>query len=233
MKNLLLAFALILFTPFAFAQLGGAGGDFATITDLIDPSAANTDLLYGKKSNVVGSPFWGDEWQKGYVKLKSGQQVEEMEMKYDLYNDVLIVKLDEKSGSMGLLPLSEFTLGDLIFKPYILGSLPKERFAQVLFEDDKATFVKQGKVTLVKGDAHAQQGGYGESKAMKDQLKRANIYWVMVDGAKFRQVKLGKSFIKDVLPDQQSKLLAYAKKEKLKLKDEIDIVRLLQYYSSL
>jgi hypothetical protein len=109
---------------------------FAQISNTVYASSAK-NIIREKKSNtddVVGSPYLVDGWVKGNVKFKDNSFARNGDLKYDVQDDVLVVKGEDGVENVFAAPVDEFTLN--------VGG--KER----LFKTGANKYVKENKLNL-------------------------------------------------------------------------------------
>ncbi|MEO1054776.1 MAG: hypothetical protein AAFX87_29355, partial [Bacteroidota bacterium] len=120
-----------------------------TIMDVIDPNYQNQKLLETQAyDDILGSPYFDDDWHTGTIVTNNDQKFEDVQIKYDAYADELLVK--QKSGkeivvSKSMVKSFFYTKsGDSYkyhFKPIKSGKKGGKEFHQVLYE---------GKLSLLK-----------------------------------------------------------------------------------
>ena len=239
MQRILFISLFIISYTSSFAQLGNSTSGSTSVTDVIDPSYQNTGLRYAERfKEVEGSPYLFDTWKSGELVTSVGKKVEGLTLKFDAYSNILVLQKEEEEVALMDGAISEFSLFDLegkqmLFRKFPLGKMGKQVFAQILFYG-KLILVKHHKVSRVRKENNS--GGYGDAGNMKEteHFSHTNVYYIkQKESDTFEPFKPNRKAMLKMLPDHQDEITSYMKKEKLKLKDDDEIIQLLQYYESL
>lgn len=188
-----------------------------------------------KYTNINGSPYWDNTWQRGTVKFANGQVIKNMLLKYDQVDDMLLFKNAKGDSLRFVLPVTEFTLpaqkeGETAL-PVFRNQFPAvdgnntNNYYEVLY-DGKTKFLKRTKKTLV-----TQPSQYSSAVKQKDIVQRID-YFISKSGL-LVAVKLDKKSFLKVLNDKSSSIDEYAGKNNLNFKKESDCRKIAAFYDSL
>lgn len=188
-------------------------------------------LLTSDNLREEGSPLLTVNWLSGLVKFSNGSTYKSDFLKYDLEKDQLYFK-DTKSDDLLLfaLPVSEFSLQigkqSLLFRSgYAAVDRNKPTtFYQVLVE---------GGVQLVK---HITKQPFDErayNSATTTRTYKQDEYYYLAKNNVPVKIKKDKKQVIAALGNRATELEAYCVEQKLNLKNEEDLVKLIVFYNSL
>ena len=205
---------LIIFPAALFSQ--------NVLHDPVSNKIFNTD----KYSSISGSPFLSDKWQQGSVTTSKGVY-KNLALKLDAYSNVLLYNKDDEAYEFQDEVFSFTFEGSKDTLNYRKGltapSLRAEQFVQVLVD---------GKTSLYRSDIKLFAEINQINKGLVKSFSTSTRYFVSKDG-NMHLVKLNKQELLDLFADKQSELEAAMKSERLEIKREADVVRLLKLYNSL
>ena len=189
-------------------------------------------LLERRYTDVQGSPYMTDNWQKGTVKLGNGQVHKNVDLKYDKAAEQLTFKGKEGTPLTFIQPVKEFTLpmdngtGVMVFrngyKP--VDDAASNTFYQVLSDGETALLKRSIKKVL-------ENKPYNSATTVKT-FADVNNYYLVKNGSLIKV----KRDAKDILPnltDYSAELQSFIKENKLNLKSEPALIMLITYYNSL
>lgn len=188
-------------------------------------------LLTSNNLREEGTPLLTSNWLSGIVKFSNGTTYKTDFLKYDLEKDQLYFK-DTKSDELLLfaLPVSEFSLHigkqTLLFKSgyAIVDRNKPTTFYQVLVD---------GGVQLVK---HSTKQAFDErayNSATTTRTYKEDEYYYLVKNNVPVKIKKDKKQVIIALGNRAAELEAYCAEQKLNLKNEEDLVKLIVFYNSL
>ncbi|CAM4346674.1 hypothetical protein [Gillisia hiemivivida] len=202
-------------------------------------SAQNIDLptdyvrntLDGKndrQKNVVGSPYQNEDFQPGIVTI--ADKSFNTSIRYNALNDVF-----ETKNQVG-----EITA--LIRRPDIKITMDgKQHKIQTYIDDNNMSkqryfvILAEGETMLLKNEGiefkEAQQASSSYSQSKPASLVPYTKYYLKRGDQKAVEVNLRKKSILKILDDKRAE--KYVKENKLKLKNEEEVVRVLNHYNSL
>jgi hypothetical protein len=188
-------------------------------------------LLTSSNIREEGTPLLTTTWLKGLVKFTNGTTYKADFLKYDLEKDQVYFK-DAKSDELlqFALPVSEFSLvigqENLVFKS---GYLAVDRnkpssFYQVLVD---------GGVQLLKHRIKQPFDERAFNSATTTRTYKEDEYFYLAKKNTPVKIRKDKKQILTVLGNYTAELEAYIAEEKLNLKNEEDLVKLIVFYNSL
>ncbi len=179
-------------------------------------------------SQIKGSPFLFDDFITGQIKLKNGK-IYQGPLRYDIYGNQIEFKTSNGDVLSVVNPgdIESVVLRDAILV-YVSENSSKDKGS---FYEEKVSgkydlFVKHN--VAYKDPEPAKP--YFEPKPATF-VKKDNEYFVNSD-AGLIQIK-NKNTVLDVLPEKKSEIESYIKKEKLKISEEVDLVKIVELLNKL
>lgn len=202
-------------------------------------SSKGNDLMSIKAyAGIKGTPYLVDTWSMGSVVMNNGKVFENLRLKYDMSEDNVLVwdKTDKKiyptknitksfnfTDSTGV---SHFFI-NISDKEYKFDIDIDYGFFELLYNGKTKLLVKRKKYLH-----HVDpQGGYSDNKSYDEFRTEAPVYYWINQAGKLFELKKGKKSVLSLLNDDGT-LANYAKKQKLKLKKEQEIIQLLEFYDN-
>ncbi|MEZ2415721.1 hypothetical protein ACA086_12205 [Muriicola sp. E247] len=219
-KNLMLVFAL------------GATFTYAQNIELPTEFISNTTLggvNSGLPANVQGSPYANEEFVLGKVYAK-GQDPYNGLLRYNAYQDGIEMKTDK--GIITLLK-RDYLSAVIEGKHYRIenykknGAIRKTYFVE-MNKGNARLLLKQSKKFV---EERAATSSYSKDKPAK--FEDDNSYYIITEGNPGIEIKLKSKDVISALPDHQKEVEVFAKKNKLKMKTEEEVIQVLAYYNSL
>jgi hypothetical protein len=205
------------------------------LSDIIDPTMINSTLFYaGKYKEIAGSPYLEKEIQKGIIILKDDRKVENVMIRYNAFEDALLYQIGEDQITMLDPPVIngfEYRKNGNVVKYISISILEGKRHFYEIIYAGKSTLVVQHQIKLTKKTNNA--GSYGASDMQGSAFKQSDNYFLMDATGKSSEVNLTKKSLISALGLHEEELQAFIKKNKLKVKENTDLVRLMEYYDSL
>ncbi|PTX22215.1 hypothetical protein C8N40_10137 [Pontibacter mucosus] len=185
--------------------------------------------------DVQGSPYLFDDWKKGNVTLADGTTFEGMALMYDQITDEVIFRNDQGQAQAFLQPVVMFTfsLGEDGVKEakrnFRKGYAPVDgasagAFYEVLADGDTQLLKRYSKTIF-------EETPYGTATKVKKFQENTSYYVAKAD--KLEKVKQDKKSILNALPDKAPALEKYMKENRLNLRNDSDIIKLVDHYNSL
>jgi len=193
--------------------------------------------LVGKRDhylNVEGSPYLSSEWLTGDLKLPNLKVYKDLSIRYDEVEDLIYLKSGDDDNVMLKERPIEFNLAfpeeeGIIQRHFRLG------FTDVPGTTPSSYFevLEDGKVKLLKRSSKIiQQNKEYNSNITVKSFFHVITYYLYRDG-KGIAVKKDKKSIFGALGDKQTELEAYVRNNKLNLKTDAGIEKLVGYYNTL
>lgn len=185
-----------------------------------------------KKINADGSPYVDEE----FTSIKIDQYSDKIYTgRYNAYNDEMEVKV-EGGKIVALDNKSEltvrFTSKNKVYKTYNYttdNGVSKRGFLVVVEESDKYALLKREYIKYYQGEEATSS--YQQDKPATFRREDDTYFLKMDDKMMYIPLKK-KSFLK-AFPEHSSELKSYIKENKIKLKDEEDLAKIIKYISEL
>lgn len=187
----------------------------------------------GQYKDTNGSPYFIEEYKSGTIIDKSGK-VRNVFLKYDtyqeeveLFNDGKPLLIDKNVYPRFTIEFIEEKLGKKVkytFSNEIqIPGQKKSKYSLLLAEGEKVKIVKVFETVL----NQSQDAGYGGS-VTPHWFQTKEIYYILKPDGKFLEVKpSNKSLLKAF--DNNSTLKSHLKKQKIKIRDEKDLVGVVDF----
>ena len=195
----------------------------------------NVQTFDNRYEGTKGTPYVFETWFPGEIFLKSKSRVLVKEMNYNCYDNELVY-LDPATKVTRL--INRFTVDlfyilngsdTLIFVPIVPENDGEFLFAQVLYNGGSMVYKRHQK-EFVRAN---YEGGYSADRKYDEFADKSDLYISRQNDEKFYKVKKSKKQILEAFPGTEDEISSYIKAEKLDLKDEEDVIKLLKYYDSL
>jgi hypothetical protein len=212
---------------FLAIALGLALSSSAQIAYLQDPVSA-TVFNTERYSEIKGSPYLLNKWLNGTATTDKGVY-NKLTLKLDVYNNTLVFNKDDQPyefqediRSFTLIPSYKDTM---YFRKGIAGGgLKPEQYVQILAEGAKASAYRSD-IKLVSEMSEVNRG-------MVKTFNSSVRYFIVKNNSPVL-VKLNKKEVLAVLNDQEAKLSAFMEENKISLKREAELAKVVAYYNTL
>jgi hypothetical protein len=182
----------------------------------------------------VGDKYLYPDWMTGNVLQEDGKFYNNMSLKYDLYNDMIIFNSTDNVPMAFKYPIKEFQLMHKrsLEEPFSLfkngfppfGNYSAKTFYQVLTEG-KTSLIKKPYKSII------ETIPYGESE-LKKTFGTNELYFLHHNG-KMVKIQKSKNSVLEVLGDKKSELIEFIKDKKLRMKSDSDLVAVVNHYNAL
>lgn len=192
-------------------------------------AAANPDY-----SNINGTPYVFEDFQKGNFYFSNKTFITDKLINYNCYTDEVLFSDEKNIYSANSQDMDYFTIipGNsgtvLLFKQVFLPSEKKRIFMQVLYKGE-SLLLKRYRKEFLKADLDQP---YGSNRQM-DEYNDYYEYYVSVTGKEPVMLKPRKSAVNEVFIDKSDIMEDFIKDENIDLKNESDLVRLVEYYDKI
>lgn len=194
-----------------------------------------TPFSMAKYANVTeGSPYFKDEWMRGAVIVKSGDQYNNQILKLDLISNEL-----HYLDSLGQEMITTEKVVEIVMKDSLSGKqyhfvhssaidVPKSEkpltgWYELLSMGAADMFCKHQKEIV-------ETRPYG-SATYEESIKTVNDYFIAYNGSFYRIKKI--KDVPDILSNKRTELINYINNKELSGKSESDYSSLIDYYNSL
>jgi hypothetical protein len=184
---------------------------------------------------VKGSPFYHEEWVKGKVLFESGRTAENIQLKYNVYEDELLI-LQPETGAIYIDKnnVSSFAFlhqDPMIEEWFIKYPHPKKAGSSQYFR-----MVFKGKVNLLEHikivfEKANYEGGYSNDKRY-DEFKSYNTYYYSTASTPAQKLKSTAGGVAKIFPDKQSQVKQYIVENLLDCRKPEDLIQIFEYYEN-
>jgi hypothetical protein len=209
---------------------------FAQIANV--PGMGNEVLRTKKYTDISGSPYLYPEWKSGTIIDKNGKTYPNSLIKYDAYGDVVEIN---QEGTILVLNSDQYKSFQLGFADDATNKVTRQTFRsgfnQIPGVSSKAYFeiLHEGQVLVLKRYdikfVEEVVNSYGTAAQTK-RFQRSERYYI-VNGDKATEFKLNAKSFLAALGEKQADMEKFIAKEKIKMKSEDDVAKVMAHYESL
>ena len=205
-----------------------------TMSDKSSPlvaTAAGNPLKVTYYSDYVGSPFFNVDWVKANIMFRTGTVIQDTLVKYCDLKDQLYTQ--GKGDMYGL--FNNTVIAFTIFNPNGTlshfsvfpgnGKFADGAFFEILCDGD-VKLLKKNVKTISENKADISTAVF--SRIIVDNID----YYILINNKVVRIKKDLKSVV-PIFKDKQKELYSYVQTNKLNLKNEADLIKLVNYYNTL
>ena len=178
-------------------------------------------------TDVIGSPFLNDAFVNGNVVLTNGVKFKSVLLKYSSYNDELFFKNPKDESLLSfVVPVKSF---ELLGQTYVNGFPRIDNFTENSFYE---LIANSSVKLLLKNYKTILENKPYNSASVEKKFEDNKIYYVFKAG-KMKRFKPSKKDFMETFADKSSEIDIFLKKEKVDFKNNADLVKVFEYYSSL
>jgi len=230
MKRINLVLFFFVLSLFSFSQTVDMTA--RRFLDQIFDYSNNKEFLAAQYTDIKGSPYFSEKWLKGKVFLSDQVWFDNLQIKFDEYNNSFIVNWHDTAFQISsvvkqiiLYPGSDTSNG-LVFKNgYAINEKISTKIYLEVLAEGKMSFLKYPKKEI---DDYTEYGDATKYKRFEEVYR----YFIFVNGD-FKEVTLTKKNLQDVLPDKWTQVSEYLAKYKVNLKAQEGWKLVIGYYNSL
>jgi len=243
MKKILLLSLCVLFNLSSFAQVSEMMGfrDWRDISDAYYVKFQDNSEF--DLEDVKGSPFLDEDFSFGNILDENSNQRVETYLRYDIYNDVFEIQLDNRTDKINTLDRTTnfvYYLNDEKFVLIKTNILNVEQYnsgngyvVELIPESDNATLYKRYYIELKPGSKALTS--YQED--IPPTIDKEIMYIVKLEGD-YYELPADKKDIIEVFPDNQDKIKKYIKEKKFKFRGgdkevQDQVLQVVRYYNTL
>lgn len=181
-------------------------------------------------SELSGSPYLSNDWIKGTIILGDGKVVDNLDIKFDQFTDAILYKNDKGEELEVAEPVKEFKVNikntDRLFRSGFkpAGNNTETNFYEVLV-DGNLKFVKRLKKEIM---TTRDYNATSDTKSVTEKIS----YYIVKDNQPIL-VSKNEKVILETIGEMENELNDFIKQNKLKLKDEADILKVIAQYNKL
>ena len=203
----------------------------------VDASYGVVRKFDNRYEGIEGSPFYFEYWSEGEIITESGQQLKNLRLKYNMYEDELII--DRQKAGFYYFPKHEvkaFTIKEKLLGEnisFVKLNHPKKKessqFYCILVEGE-ISLLEYIKVIFEKADF---EGGYASGKRY-DEFKIYPSFYYTED---FDQIpgklKTTPGAISKIFPDYNAEIKKYINAHGLDCRNKNDLMKIFNYYATI
>lgn len=195
----------------------------------------NVRTFDNRYQGVKGSPYVFEEWFPGEVYLNNKQKVVINDLNYNCFDNEIAYK-DPATEAIRLInrymvDFFQLDIGDenLSFVPVKLEDGEDAVFAELLYDFSSKVY-KVYRKEFLKAN---YEGGYSADRKYDEFVDKSDLFVLKKGDDTIYKIKKSKKHIISIFPDKEKEMSAYIKENKLDLKQDDSIVKLMSYYDSL
>lgn len=184
---------------------------------------------------VKGTPFYFNSWTKGNIETVDGRHIENLQLKYNAYEDELIMN-KPKEGAIYLQKeiIRSFSLIDTNTEVHFVKyKHPKKetehKFYRLIFKGS-IILIEDLKVVFEKANF---QGGYSQDKRFDEFKKYPAFYYYNDSNAYPKKLKTTPSGVSKIFSNHSYEIKKYIADQNLNCKNESDLMKIFIYYQKL
>ena len=231
MKTILIFYFLLLVSVYSDAQTRITGGGAAA--RILPIKEGVTSYVNGRSGYMIegveieGSPFFNEQWSKGIVSFKNGKVVDRVPLQLSVYDGQLYYNVNgvaniflDSIASVKFLADDTLTGHNRVFEviPVVLDKELFNTFVEVLAD---------GHVRLLKFEKKIIESYQDMNRAMHQRFKTVDEYYLVVDGAPLKKIKLSKESLFKALGPYEKKAQKLLESATAKLKSESSFVEFI------
>lgn len=180
-------------------------------------------------ATIKGSPYVEDAYTDGVIYY--GDKSQSAPMRYNAFQD--LIEFQQNGKAVVLDPsntIKRVVMGKAVIVPLKYGANGKSKQGYfTLLDSGKVMLFAKKKIVYL----DAKKGGALDGGDLPAQYKRSpDAYYYKTGDGELQEADNIKSMISS-FPDKQEELTQYAKKEKISVKKEKELIQFIQYYNSL
>jgi hypothetical protein len=211
-------------------------GEYVRITDLGEFLRATPEQMRemtGESYGTIGTPYVYPEFKKGNIYFTDMTAILNAPINYDCYNNLMLISRGETHYILNnhLIDFIEFKIREdstVRFKQVFLVDKKKTVFMKVLYSKE-STLYKYFHKSFQKAD---YTGAYSQDRRYDEYIDN-HAWYIQLSGEEIQRLKPKKKAILQVLEPEKEEIGKFLKKEKLDLKSDQDLVRLVKLYDEL
>jgi hypothetical protein len=182
---------------------------------------------------VKGSPFYHEQWAKGKVVFESGRTAENIQLKYNIYEDELLI-LQPKTGAFYVdknnVNSFAFLHPDMQHEEWFIKyPHPKKagltQYFRVLFQG-RVNLLEHNKIVFEKAN---YEGAYSNNKRY-DEFKNYATFYYSTSSAKPQKLKSSAGAVSKIFPGKQAQVKQYIVQNLLDCRKSEDLLQIFAYY---
>jgi len=236
-NNILLLLCLTMIAPLTYAQTNVNRGGFNTVQYLVNQRRESKkelgDLVMSKEilANAKGSPYEDKNFKIGKIFSDDNESTMAVMMRYNILFDEIEIK-NEVEGEVKIVNKDSNIKASMGTDRYIYlpeDNLPIGGYFKILNFSKPYRIYKKLTTKYVEGEE--AETVYSMEKKPSFPLKVT--YYLADANNNLKELPNGKSKILKMLPGKEKELKNYIKTNKLNLKEEKDLAKLIDYFNEI
>ena len=201
----------------------------------LDPVASDQMFLGNRyepnDNNIEGTSLFNANWESGELVVMQGENRVKYKvdsMKYDMFRKMVFF---QRENQVFIFPKTirvvKFNLGTTLFVSVVDHESFENDYFEMLFEGTDVMLLKKYNCVIVKGKA-----SNGIVEAIPDTYKTSILYYTKIKEQRVKKIKLRKDRFMELFPSKQEAIKEFIDKNKLKSKNEEDLVRIFEFINS-
>jgi hypothetical protein len=207
-------------------------GQNQRVDHVVDRNSGGFMEFHAKPEATPESIYLDDAWTKGSVSLRSGQEIADLSIRYDLKNNLLEIQTPTGIKVVGLMKVRRFELafasGAKMFTN--AGELKAKDVTGIVevLTNGKARLLSKPYIEVIPSNYNpALNVG-----SQKDQFVKKESLIIVVGDEPTQLPKSSKKLLK-MFGAQEEKVSAYVKENDLSIKRKEDVIKIVAYYNQL
>ena len=218
-----------------FSQANNAAYNLNTRRIDMEQSRAAFGLTEEEFTNVKGSPYANEKFISGSIFKDDRPVLTKVFLRYNIFSDEIEVQKSSNS--------SEDSYQALVKDPDMFVKIANDIYVFVLFEEsvEKGSYFsiisEESNFDLYKkSEVDYSAPFYARTSYERDRpasFNLANSYYLVAKNGAFYELPSNKSKISKVMGKKEKEVKSFIKKNRLDIKNEKDLIKLVKYYNSL
>lgn len=229
----------IAITAATMAQNAGIQGEYEAKENLRElgstDGTGNVKTFDNRYEGVKGTPYVFETWYPGEVFLNNKKKVAISQLNYNCFENEIAYK---EPGSEVIRLVNRYTVDffqinvsgqSLTFVPVKLGEDAEPVFVRILY-DAASKVYKVHQKEFLKAN---YEGGYSADRKFDEFVDKYDILFMKQGENTLYKAKNSKKYMISLFPEKENEISSFIKEEKLDLKQDESIVKLMVYFDSL
>lgn len=222
---------VIAFSSFMYGQQGGAyAGTFGFTTTQVNAHEyfEQYGITEAKLHTIKGSPYDQPVFLLGNIYNSTKALAGNIPLRYNIFADEIEIKDATSDEYTALIKSPEYFVkinGELYV--YVLGDTPG--YFKVLTEGKNYDLYKRSTVKYVE----ATQATDSYSREIPARFSRTDTYFIVSKSGSFYELPNNRKKFTNIFSTNRSNIDDYLKKNKIDLKDEVDMIKVMNYIDGL
>jgi len=190
----------------------------------------NRKAVKGEIESYEGSPYMDEEFIEATIKSSDNQAYEKVPLRYNIYYDLFEVQIEDAVYNLkrgGIVAEVSFPGHSFIYSRYEYLSTEGEGYLELV---EKGTYTLYKKYQVVFKEAEPAQPYQEKKPAMFE--KRDPLFYVAYGDNKPVYIRNKKGLL-DIAGDNEKALNNFIKDNRIKIRDEADMVRVVEFLNNM